>query len=125
MSRRTLGVAVALYSTMLVAGCSSGPNVGFKKDVQPILNKYCAECHLAKGEGVEKSGFQVVSYESVMKGTKLGPVVVPGDSASSSLYRLVSGKVHKSIQMPHGKNPLTAAEIATIEHWIDQGAKNN
>ena len=125
MSRRMLVVAVALYSTMLVAGCSSGPSMGFKKDMQPILNKYCAECHLAQGEGVQKSGFQVDSYESVMKGTKLGPVVVAGDSASSSLYRLVAGKVHKSIQMPHGKNPLTAAEIATIEHWIDQGAKNN
>ena len=110
---------------MLVAGCSSGPSVGFKKDVQPILNKYCAECHPAQGEGVQKSGFQVDSYESVMKGTKLGPVVVAGDSTSSSLYRLVAGKVHKSIQMPHGENPLTAAEIATIEHWIDQGAKND
>ena len=60
-----------------------------------------------------------------MKGTQYGPVIVAGDSASSTLYRLVAGKVDKSIQMPHGKEKLSSAEVATIENWIDQGAKNN
>ena len=46
----------------------------------------------------------VDSYDSVMKGTKYGPVIVPGDSLSSSLYLLVAGKVHSSIWMPHGRN---------------------
>lgn len=125
MPRLMVTVAVALYSAMLLPGCSSGPKLSFKQDVEPILKKHCAECHVGQGEGVQKSGFRVDSYESVIKGTNLGPVVVAGDSASSSLFRLVSGKVDKSIQMPHGKAALSTAEITAIERWIDQGAKNN
>ena len=58
-----------------------------------------------------------------MKGTKFGPVVVAGDPLSSSLYRLVAGKVDPSIRMPHGKEALSQEEILKIEQWIEQGAK--
>lgn len=108
-----------------ITACDSAPNVSFKKDVHPILTKRCAECHLAQGEGTQKSGFSTDSYESVMKGTKFGPVVVAGDALSSTLYRLVAGEVDKSIQMPHGKEKLTGQEIKVIQDWIDQGAENN
>jgi hypothetical protein len=117
--------SAVLSLTVAMVGCSPHRGVSFKQDVQPILKQHCFECHLANGEGAKKSGFHVSSYEAVMKGTKFGPVVVPGDSTSSSLYRLIAGKVAKSIQMPHGKAPLSSAEIATIAQWIDEGAKNN
>jgi len=123
---KTLSMAVlVLSSALLAAGCSPGSSVSFRKQVQPLLTKNCAECHVGQGEGAQKSGFHVDSYNSVMKGTKLGPMVIAGDSASSSLYRLVAGQVDKSIRMPHGRNPLPAADIALIEQWIDQGAKDN
>lgn len=125
MLRREVVVLVCLSATVLVGGCSREASVSFQKDVKPILDKHCAECHLEGGAGVEASGFQVGSYEAVMKGTKFGPVVIAGDAASSSLYRLLAGKVDPSIQMPHGKQALDAKDIATIETWIDQGAKNN
>ena len=115
----TLGIAA------VITGCGSSPSTSFKSDVHPILNKHCAECHLAQGDGTQKSGFSVSSYDAIMKGTKYGPVVVAGDSASSTLYRLIAGKVNKSIQMPHGKEKLSPAEITVLENWIDQGAKNN
>ena len=73
-------------------------------------------------EGAQKSGFQIDSYASIMKGTKLGPVIVPGSAESSTLYRLVAHKANPRINMPHGKAPLTAGEIDTIRLWIDQGA---
>jgi uncharacterized membrane protein len=122
---RRMMLSSVLWLTVVMMGCSPHRDVSFTQDVQPILKKHCFECHLAKGEGAQKSGFHVDSYEAVMKGTKFGPVVVAGDSTSSSLYRLLSGQVDKSIQMPHGKASLSSAEIATIAQWIDQGAKNN
>ena len=125
MSKLMLSAAVALSSTMLVVGCNSGPKQSFSRDVQPILQKNCAECHVGQGEGVQKSNFHVDSYETIMQGTKFGPVVVAGDADSSSLYRLIAGKVDKSIQMPHGKQPLSAEDIAVIKRWINQGAKND
>jgi hypothetical protein len=99
--------------------------VSFTSDVKPLIDKYCTECHLPGGAGVEASGFVTENYESLMKGTKFGPVVVAGDPLSSSFYRLISGKVDPSIRMPHGKEALSEAEVAIVENWIAQGAQNN
>ena len=116
---------VSIAFAVTLSGCDffSGPS--YAKDVNPILQTKCAKCHTEGGEGAEKSGFLISSYEAVMKGTKLGPVVVAGDATSSSLDRLVSGKVDKSIRMPHGEGGLSPAEIEVLQNWIDQGAKNN
>jgi mono/diheme cytochrome c family protein len=121
----------AVFSVVAItalAGCgpeSGRQDVSFKNQVQPILKKYCAECHTGSGAGTQKSGFALDSYQSLMKGTKFGPVVIPGSAVSSSLYRLVSGAVDPSIRMPHGKETLSRADISLIEAWIDQGAKDN
>ena len=117
---------VSVFSTMLLVGCGAQEaTVSFQNDVQPLISKYCSECHVPGGDGAVKSGFVIDTYASVMKGTKYGPVVVAGDPLSSSLYRLVAGKVDPSIQMPHGKEALAPEEIVTIERWIEQGAKDN
>ncbi|MBB1127223.1 c-type cytochrome domain-containing protein [Thiospirillum jenense] len=121
---KTLVSATALVSVALLQGCD-GTSVSYTQDVQPILSKHCSECHLPGGQGEEASGFLVDSYTSVLKGTKHGPVVVAGDPLSSSLYRLISGRVDKSIQMPHSKEPLPVSEIELIEKWINEGAKDN
>jgi hypothetical protein len=69
-----------------------------------------------------------------MSGTRFGKVVEPGDSLSSSLYRLIDHQADPKIQMPphheqalaEGKmSSLSGAQINTIKTWIDQGAKNN
>lgn len=126
--KRTLmrSAALGLPVVLMLAGCGQrAANVSYSHDVQPIISKHCVECHLKGGKGQAASGFLVESYDSLMKGTKFGPVIVPGDSLSSSLYRLIAGEVDKSIRMPHGKDPISNQEIATIETWITQGAKNN
>jgi hypothetical protein len=58
-----------------------------------------------------------------MKGTKFGPVIVPGSSVGSTLYRLVAGQADPSIRMPHGQAALPDEDVAMIAAWIDQGAK--
>ena len=121
----------ALFSVVAITGLAGcGPqggreDVSFKNQVQPILKKYCADCHAAGGQGTQKSGFAVDSYQSLMKGTKFGAVIVPGSAVSSSLYRLVSGEVDPSIRMPHGKDTLPKTDVSLVEAWINQGAKDN
>ena len=131
MNSRKLLASALVLGLGLLAGCSGeGPNkpVSFQKDVSPILKAACAECHTAPdGEGYQKSGLAVSTYEELMKGTKLGPVIIPGQSLNSSLNRLVEGRpgVNPSIQMPHGKVKLPEAQLALLRQWVDQGAKNN
>ena len=126
-----LSVAAALL-VLALTGCER--QVGFSADVKPILDKHCAQCHTARGEGQMASGFAVDDYDSVMKGTKFGQVVVPGSALSSALYLVVTEKVAPEIHMPPHHNeafaqgrgaPLSKDDIEIIEAWIDQGAKAN
>jgi len=126
---RILIIAVA---SILVAGCER--SVSYKKEIRPILRVNCLKCHDGEGEGSTASGFSVQTYDSLMKGTKFGPVVVPGSAASSTLYLIVTNKVDPKIQMPpHNEESLAKGrgeslhelQVKDIELWIDQGAKNN
>ena len=65
------------------------------------------------------------SYETILKGTSLGPVIIAGSSASSTLARVIEHKTHPEIHMPRDASPLTKKEVETIKRWIDEGAKNN
>ncbi|MGD8618905.1 MAG: hypothetical protein PVH54_06910 [Gammaproteobacteria bacterium] len=122
--RYTLPVVSLLFVLGITACDTEAPfrKVTYVADVEPIVQQHCLECHAAGGQGAEKSGYLMDSYEDVMKGTKFGPVIVPGSSESSSLYRMVAGKTDPAIRMPHGKVPLSDEQIKTIQLWIDKGA---
>ena len=100
-------------------------NVTYVNDVAPIMQKRCATCHAAGQQGAEATGLLVDSYESLMKGSRFGPVVDPGSAKTSSLYNMVSGKGDLAVTMPHGKDPISTEEIETIRVWIENGATEN
>jgi hypothetical protein len=105
-----------------------GPNtqVSFKGDVYPIFQVYCASCHNPpEGEGYKASGLDLSSYQGVMKGTKYGPMIVPGDAENSNLMWLLDWRASPQLRMPHGKKQLPPDERNTIRTWIRQGAKDN
>jgi uncharacterized membrane protein len=111
---------------VLLSACASEETVSFSQDVRPILDQHCIACHQAGGAGEQASGFSMVSYEDLMKGTQFGPMIVPGDSLGSNMLVLMEGRADPSISMPHGNmKPVPQAEIDTIRRWIEQGAKNN
>ncbi|OGT19546.1 MAG: hypothetical protein A2V90_01385 [Gammaproteobacteria bacterium RBG_16_57_12] len=110
----------------LLLGCGQGPEISFNTDIKPIFDAKCIECHKAGGVGEEKSGLNLESYDSLMKGTRFGKVIDPGHSVSSTLVILIGDRADPSIRMPHGdREKLDDAQIALIKQWIDQGAKNN
>jgi hypothetical protein len=99
--------------------------VTYAQDVEPILKMHCTECHTGERKGVVESGLRIDSYESLMKGSRLGSVIKPGSALTSSLYLLVSGHDELSVSMPHGRTPLSTEEVETIRIWIDNGALEN
>ncbi len=125
MTKSTALLALsALTVALLQTGCGGEKPLTYQANIKPILDANCVECHVPGGKGFNKTGLLLDSYDGLMKGTNFGPVVVPGSSVSSTLYRLVSGKADPSISMPHGMGPLPEADVTTIAAWIDQGAKN-
>jgi len=115
----------AFFCAVVVLAACGPKAISYKAEVQPILDQYCGECHVAGGEGTKKSGLIVGSYDSVMKGTKFGAVVKPGDTLTSAMIMLVEGRADPSIKMPHGKASLPKEKIEVLKKWIEQGAKNN
>ena len=123
---RSIWLPVAAACLAAVAGCARPPEVSYARDVVPVLDKHCKSCHVPGQPGYVVSGFELGSYESLMKGTVYGPVVLPGDPLTSVLVMLIEGRVDPTLKMPHGNaSVLTDAEILTIRRWVEQGAKNN
>lgn len=126
MRRVSLAVGVAVVvGTALAAAAGAAESVSFKTDVLPILEIRCQECHKPGGEGYVKSGLDLTSYASLMKGTKHGAVVVPGDAFVSNIIVLLEGRAAASISMPRNHKKLPEGEIDIIRRWINQGAKDN
>lgn len=119
-----LGLIAAACGALATGACSK-PEVSYAKAVQPVFDDHCTSCHKPGADGFEKSGFATTSYADVMKGTRFGPVVVAGESASSTLMILMEGKADPAINMPHGQQQIPPADIKLLGDWIDQGAKNN
>ena len=123
---RIVCLAVAALVLAIGPGCARKREVSYQKDVAPLLTKHCAACHTPGQAGYVVSGFELKDYQSLMKGTSFGPVVLPGDALTSVLVMLIEGRADPSINMPHGgASPLTKEEIGTIRLWVEQGAKNN
>lgn len=114
----------AALAVLALAACAPS-GVSYNKDVQPILAKNCAECHTPGRKGFEASGLDTTGYQALMKGGKFGPLIKPGDALTSALNMLVEGRVHASIQMPHGREKLPAKDIEILKVWVNEGAKNN
>ena len=100
--------------------------VSYKKNVFPILHDYYLSCHQPGGKGYEKSGLDMRTYDSLMKGTRFGSVIKPGDSFTSIIIQVIEGRVHESIKMPFGMSGgLAKDKIEVLKKWVDQGALNN
>lgn len=132
--RPALGVAAALVLVAVVGGATLMPTgqagaaqqpTSFAEDVLPIFRGRCFSCHQPGGAGYEKSGLDLTTYAGVMKGTKFGPMVIPGDPQSSNLMWLLDWRGSPETRMPHGKKKLSICDRDTIRAWIREGAKNN
>jgi mono/diheme cytochrome c family protein len=106
---------VAADSTQAKSG-----SVNFFGEVQPILEARCYDCHQG---GKAKGGLQLDRHAGALKGGKAdGPAIVPGDVPGSSLiWRVKPDEAGDDIMPPKG-DPLSAAEIATLTRWIEEGA---
>lgn len=94
--------------------------VDFVRDVRPIFEKHCYECH---GARKQKNGFRLDVKQAAMHGgDDHAPDIVPGKSAESPLFRFVSGADKDLTMPPKDKAALSAGEVAVLKRWVDEGA---
>src|SRR5262249_29570407 len=125
MPRYVTSVAIALLAAAAVdsyvraqpAQAPPAP-VSFANEIQPILASRCLSCH---GETMQGGKLDLRSRDTALQGGVRGSAIVPGAADESRLYRRVAGLEQPA--MPAKGPALTAAEVAAIKHWIDDGAK--
>jgi WD40 repeat protein len=95
--------------------------VSYHRQVRPLVQRNCVGCHQpAKTLGK----LLMTSYEAFAKGGLTGEPWVPGKPAESLVVWYLRGTHEKQV-MPQGGPALPADQIALIERWIAQGAKDD
>lgn len=97
--------------------------VSFARNVFPILERSCLECHGKAGEDGEpvvEEGLNMLTYEGLMAGSLYGKVIEPGNPDESYLIELIAAG-----DMPKEGDALKPEEIELIRRWILAGAQKN
>ncbi len=93
-------------------GCGADAAALWSSKVQPIFDANCVKCH---GLIQQKSGLELDSLETVMKGGDEGAVVVPGKPQKSRLYQYLAAD--SDPHMPP-KKQLTDVQREAVREWI-------
>ncbi len=105
-------VAIVLSCIPLIA--SEGTDF-FENKVRPVLANNCYACHTNS----EMGGLRVDNRESLLKGGKSGPAIIPGDPDKSLLVQAV--RQTGELKMPKG-GKLKPADVAALTEWVKMGA---
>lgn len=115
---KPIGTLVLL--TILGYPVSGADPVDFIRDIQPILEENCLECH---GPNEAEADFRVDQRKALLEGGGSGiPTVVAGDLIESYLVEVLR-ETDDEYRMPQKADPLPEAQIALIERWIEQGGE--
>ncbi len=97
----------------------TGAETDFEREVAPLLIRRCLECH---DEANASGGFVLANGPALQKGGDSG-VAVRADNPSESLLlqRVLAGEMPPPRQGV--ARPLPKDEVATLQRWVEQGAK--
>jgi mono/diheme cytochrome c family protein len=105
-----------LIALVFVPLAAPGSDVLWTAHVEPLLKEHCAECH---NPAKAKSGLDVSSLQTLLRGGDRGTAVVAGRPDDSNLYKFLSAEA--DIHMPPGKRErLSEEESGLIRKWIQE-----
>lgn len=94
------------------------PTVDYLRDVRPILQAHCYECH---GPETREAGLRLDRKGPALAGGDSGQVIVPGKVEESLLLELVRGEDPDRVMPPTGET-LSSEQIDVLVRWIAAGA---
>lgn len=120
MFLRFLILCVCVSTVPAVAQVETAAEISFMREVAPILNRRCTGCH---GSRKIEGDYRLHSFRNLnTAGGNEETPIVPGKPGESELFRRLI-EADEDLRMPQLDDPLSAAEIAIVRNWIEQGAK--
>ena len=122
MKNIKLIIVLMLGITFLVS-CDSRPlqdiegvvvNPTYTKNIKPIMDAKCVNCHSQSGEGIFPD---LDTYQNVVN--------AQNGIVSSKLFCSISSSSCTSPRMPKNDAPLSNNTITTIKNWIDTNYPEN
>ena len=101
---------VVAFTLALLPALAPGSDAGlatFRREIQPVLEKYCFDCH---GAGVDKGGVTLDAFQN------------DADLHDPKLWIRALKNVRAGLMPPADEEPLPAAAAAKLQAWIKQGA---
>jgi len=100
--------------------------IDFQKEVLPILQDRCIECHKAPYEQngklkEPKAGLRLDGVAHILHGSDDGKVIAPNHPSESPLYKRITLPSDDDDVMPPKGDPLTTSQQEVIRKWIAQG----
>jgi hypothetical protein len=112
------GISFLCLSLLGLVSVSSAVAVDFEKEIRPLLQERCIECH---GDKKQKGELRLDAKSFAFKGGHDGPAIVPGNADASPLIHRITSTEDDERMPPKGE-PLSAGQIAAVNDWINAGA---
>ncbi|MCE2693446.1 MAG: PSD1 and planctomycete cytochrome C domain-containing protein [Verrucomicrobiaceae bacterium] len=107
-----------LWISALITVSAIAAPVDFVREVRPIFEKHCYECH---SEKKQKSGLRLdIKSEAFKGGDNHAPDIIAGKAKDSPLIHFITTDDEDELMPPKGK--LSSSEIETLTAWINEGA---
>ena len=94
--------------------------ITYQDNILPIIQAHCAKCH---NEDKRKADLDLTSYQSALKGSGSGPVLVAGNPDGSKLWKAITQSEDPT--MPPNQPPLPHKELELFRQWIQGGLLEN
>lgn len=123
---RKTKTSARLLAGLLATGAAAFGQVDFEKEVWPVLQERCVECHKAPFEQNgrlknPKAGLRLDGAAHILHGNDDGKVIKPNHPSESLLYQLITLPEDDDDRMPPKGDLLTKEQQEIFRKWIAQG----
>ncbi len=114
----------SFLAVTVLAGAGAGAErsvaapVDFERDVRPIFEKHCIECH---GSKKQKGDLRLDAKGFAFRGGKDGVILIAHSPERSSILEKIES-ADEDIKMPPKGDRLSSIQVATLRRWIEEGA---
>ena len=95
--------------------------IDFARDVRPIIESQCMECHNSKDAG-RNAGLNLETRKLAMSSGRTPPVIRAGDPKNSLFIQALLLDVAHPISMPPAPDKIWDARLKILDKWIRDGA---
>jgi mono/diheme cytochrome c family protein len=112
-------LVTALLLPLAPLASAEEPVVTYAKDIKPLLQGRCTSCHSG---WFPSAGLDLDELESILEGSRSGPLVVAGRPDKGWLMHVVN-QTSGRLRMPPKGPQLSAAQKQLLQRWIEQGLR--